>query len=62
MDVKTYNQAYISTQIIKRCIWLLFGIASNHNIVYTCFKNAVGNAITPMGSNIAYFRNNCVLK
>ena len=57
------NQAYISTQIIKRCIWFLFGIASSHNIiVYTCFKNAVGNAITPIGSNKAYFRNNCEIE
>ena len=41
----------------KRCIRFLFGMASSHNIiVYTCYKNAVGNANTPMGSNIAYFR------
>ena len=24
---------------------------------YTCYENAVGNANTPMGSNIAYFRD-----
>ena len=52
------NQTHISTQLIKRCIRFLFGIASSYNIVvYTCYKNAVGNANTPMGSNIAYFRN-----
>ena len=37
----------------------LFGMASSHNIIVyrpTCYKNAVGNANTPMGSNIAYFR------
>ena len=29
---------------------------SSHNIiVYTCYKNAAGNANTPMGSNITYF-------
>ena len=33
-------------------------MASSHNIiVYTCYKNAIGNANTPMGSNIAYFRD-----
>ena len=52
------NQTHISTQLIKRYIRFLFGLASSHNIiVYTCYKNAVGNAITPMGSNIAYFRD-----
>ena len=52
------NQTHISTQLIKRCIRFLFGMASSHNIiVYTCYKNAVGNANTPMGSNIAYFRD-----
>ena len=25
--------------------------------MYTCYENAVGNANTPMGSNIAYFRD-----
>ena len=25
--------------------------------MYTCYKNAVGNANTPTGSNIAYFRD-----
>ena len=35
---------------------------------YTCYKNALGNANTPMGSKIAYFRNkygievNCLSK
>ena len=52
------NQTHISTQLIKRCVQVLFGMASSHNIiVYTCYKNAVGNANTPMGSNIAYFRD-----
>ena len=52
------NQTHISTQLIKRCIRFSFGMASSHNvIVYTCYKNAVGNANTPMGSNIAYFRD-----
>ena len=38
-------------------------MASSHNIiVYTCYKNAVGNANTPMGSNIAYFRNKYVIE
>ena len=33
-------------------------MASSHNIiVYTCYKNAIGNANTSMGSNIAYFRD-----
>ena len=51
-------QTHISTQLIKRCTRFLFGMASSHNItVYTCYKNAVGDANTPMGSNIAYFRN-----
>ena len=31
--------------------------SSHNNIVYTCYKNAVGNATTPMGLNIAYFRD-----
>ena len=52
------NQTHISTQLIKRCIRFLFGMASSHNIiVYTCYNNAIGNANTPMGSNIAYFRD-----
>ena len=52
------NQTHISTQLIKRCIRFLFGMASSHNIiVYTCYKNAVGNANTSMGSNIAYLRD-----
>ena len=52
------NQTHISTQLIKRCIMFLFGMASSHNIiVYTCYKNAVGNANTPMGSHVAYFRD-----
>ena len=35
-------------------------MASSHNmIVYTCYKNAVGNANTPMGPNITYFRDKC---
>ena len=52
------NQTHISTQLIKRCILFLFEIASSHNIiVYTFYKNAVGNANMPMGSNIAYFRD-----
>ena len=47
-----------STQVIKRCIRFLVGMASSHDInVYTCYKNAVANANTPMDSNIAYFRN-----
>ena len=33
-------------------------MASSHNIImYTYYKNAVGNANTLMGSHIAYFRN-----
>ena len=33
-------------------------MASSHNIiVYTCYKIAFGNANTPMGSNIGYFRD-----
>ena len=52
------NQTHISTQLIKRVIQILFGMASSYNIiVYTCYKNAAGNANTPIGSNIAYFRN-----
>ena len=52
------NQTHISTQLIKRCIRFLFGMASSHNIiVYTCYNNAIGSSQTPMGSNIAYFRD-----
>ena len=53
------NQTHISSQLIKRCIRFLFGMASSPNIiVYTCYKNVVGNANTPtLGSNIAYFRD-----
>ena len=52
------NQTHISTQLFKRCIWFLFGMASSHNItVHICYIYAVGNANTPMGSNIAYFRD-----
>ena len=33
-------------------------MASSHNIiVYACYKKAIGNAITPMGSKITYFGN-----
>ena len=33
-------------------------MAGSHNIIVcTCYKNAVGNANTPIGSNIAYFRD-----
>ena len=57
MDV-WMNQTHISTQLIKRCIRFSFGMTSSHNIiVYTCYKIAVGNANTPMSSNIAYCRN-----
>ena len=31
--------------------------SSRNTIVYTCYKNAVGNANTSMGSNIAYYEN-----
>ena len=52
------NQTHISTQLIKRCIGFLFRMASSHNIImYTCYKNAVGNPNTPMSLTIAYFRN-----
>ena len=33
-------------------------MGSSHNsVVYTCYKNAVGNVNTPTGSNRAYFGN-----
>ena len=52
------NQTQISIQLVKRCIRFLFGMASSHNIiVYTYYKNVVGNANTPMGSNVAYFKD-----
>ena len=39
------NRTHISTQLIKRCILFLFGMARSHNIIaYTCYKNAVVNA------------------
>ena len=52
------NKTHISTQLNKRCIRFLCGMASSHNIiVYKCYKNAVGNSNAPIGSNIAYFRD-----
>ena len=33
-------------------------MAISYNIIaYTCYKNDVGNGNTPVGSNIANFRN-----
>ena len=41
------NQTHTSTQLIKRCIRFLFGMASSHDIiVYTFYKNVVGNTNT----------------
>ena len=57
MDVRTHfkSDTYQYT-VNQRCIRFLFGMASRHNIiVHTWYKNAIGNANTPMGSNIAYF-------
>ena len=59
MDVRThFKSGTYQCTVNQKMHSALFGMASNHNIImYTCCKNAVGNANTPMGSNIAYFRD-----
>ena len=38
-------------------LWSFFRSRRVHIIVYTCYNNAIGNANTPMGSDIGYFRD-----
>ena len=52
------NQPHISYQLQKRCICFLHNIKTSQNeIVLTCYRNAVSNANTPIGQNIAFLRN-----
>ena len=52
------NQPHISYQLQKRCIHFLHNMKTSQNeIVLTCYRNAVRNANTPIGHNIAFLRN-----
>ena len=52
------NQPHISYQLQKRCIRFLHNMKTSQNeIVLTCYRNAVRNANTPIGHNIAFLRN-----
>ena len=45
-------------QLQKRCIRFLHNMkTSQHEIVLPCYRNAVRNANTPIGHNIAFLRN-----
>ena len=52
------NQAHMSLQLYKRCARFLYGMKQCRNyIVRACFNNAMQNARTPLGHNLAFFRN-----
>ena len=52
------NQLHISYQLQKRCIRFLHNMKTSRNkIALTCYRNAVRNANTPIGHNIAFLRN-----
>ena len=52
------NQPHISYQLQKRCIRFLHNMKTRQNeIVLTCYRNAVRNANTPIGHNIAFLKN-----
>ena len=52
------NQPHISYYLQKRCIRFLHNMKTSQNdIVLTCYRNAVRNANTPIGHNIAFLRN-----
>ena len=52
------NQPHISYQLQKRCIRFLHNMKTSQNkIVLTCYLNAVRNANTLIGHNIAFLRN-----
>ena len=60
MDVRTHFKSGTYQYTVNQKMHSVFiwnGYSSHNIIVYTCYKNAVGNANTPMGSNIAYFRD-----
>ena len=51
------NQPHISYPLQKRCIRFLHNMKTSQNeIVLTCYRNAVRNANTPIGHNIAFLR------
>ena len=52
------NQQHINCQLYKRCLRFLYSMNNCCNgIVQTCFNQSVDNANTPLGCNIAFFRN-----
>ena len=52
------NQPHISYQLQKRCIHFLHNMkTSQYEILLTCYRNAVWNANTRIGHNIAFLRN-----
>ena len=52
------NQPHLSLQLYKRCARFLYGMKQCHNyIVRACLTNAMQNARTPLGHNLAFFRN-----
>ena len=52
------NQPHISYQLQKRCIRFLHNMKTSQNeIVLTCYRNALKNANTPIGHNIAFLKN-----
>ena len=52
------NRPHIIYQLQKRCIRLLHNTKTSQNeILLTYYRNAVRNANTPTGHNIAFLRN-----
>ena len=52
------NQPHISYQLQKRSICFQHNMKTSQNdIVLPCYRNAVRNANTPIGHNIAFLRN-----
>ena len=48
------NQSHMSLQLYKRCARFLYGMKQCRNyIVRVCFNNAMQNARTPLGHNLA---------
>lgn len=52
------NQCHISLQLYRRCVRFLYSMSQSSNLIlHTCFTNAVHNANTSLGYNIAFFRH-----
>ena len=52
------GQHHIHYQLQKRTLRSIYAMQQNCNVlVSTCLQNAINNANSPLGRNIAYFRN-----